>query len=425
VADVPSPALPGLLREPNYRRLFLGQTISLIGDGIGPVAIAFAVLDLTGSASDLGIVLAARSLVITALVLVGCVFADRVSPRVAMLRADFTRMLVMAAIAALLISGAADIWQLVLLYGIEGAATAFFNPAATAIVPQVVGPADLQEANGLLSLSKSAGKVAGPALAGVLLAVATPGWAIAADAASFGLSAAFLLALRVPRPAVPRAFPKFAADLRDGWSEFSSRTWLVVMVTSAAISNAIFWPAFQVLGPAIAAASLGGSGAYALIAAALGAGAVIGGLVSFGLRPRRPLLFSEAMLVLFLPIALFAGPAPTVLIAAGTLVTGITLSIAEIFWQTATAQHVPAAALARVSSYDYFGSLALEPLGLALIGPIAAGVGTSATLWAAAAVLVLCQIAVVVTPSVRRLQARPDGPAGGPEIPLRPLEPGD
>jgi MFS family permease len=407
------PRLPdtALLREPNYRRLFSGQTISLVGDGIGQIAIAFAVLDLTGSASDLGLVLAGRGLVTTALILVGGVFADRLSPRVAMLRADFTRMAVMGAIAALLISGAAAIWQLVVLYAIEGAASAFFNPAAAAIVPQVVGPAQLQPANGLLSLSKSAGQVAGPALAGVLLAVATPGWAIAVDAATFGLSAAFLLGLRAPRRVVPTAVPNFVSDLRHGWSEFSSRSWLVVMVGSAAISNAVFFPAFQVLGPAIADARLGGSGAYALIAGALGVGAVIGGLVSFGLRPRRPLFLSECLLVLYLPIALFAGPAPTVLIAGGALIAGATLSVAGIFWETTTAQHVPSAVLARVYSYDSFGSLALEPLGLALIGPIAAGVGVTTTLWVAAGVLLLCQVVIVATPSVRRLEARPDGPA--------------
>jgi MFS family permease len=414
-----------LLREPNYRRLFSGQTISLVGDGIGQIAIAFAVLDLTGSASDLGLVLAARGVVTTALVLVGGVFADRISPRVTMLRADFTRMVVMAAIAALLISGAAEIWQLAALYAVEGAASAFFNPAAAAIMPEVVGPAELQGANGLLSLSKSAGQIAGPALAGVLLAVATPGWAIAVDAASFGLSAAFLLALRVPRQA-STALPNFVADLRHGWSEFSSRSWLVVMVGSAAIANAVFYPAFQVLGPAIADARLGGSGAYALIAAALGVGAVIGGVLSFGLRPRRPILFSEALLVLYLPIVLFAGAAPTVLIAAGALVAGASLSIAGIFWDTTTAQHVPGPVLARVYSYDSFGSLALEPLGLALIGPIAAGVGISTTLWVSAGILVLCQVAIVATPSVRRLEFRPGGPAvEGPVAAVGPLAPGD
>ena len=185
------------------------------------------------------------------------------------------------------------------------------------------------------------------------------------------------------------------------------------MVTSAAIANAVFYPVFQVLGPTIADAELGGAGAYALIAAALGVGAVLGGLISFSMRPRRPLLISEAMLALYLPVALFAGPAPTVLIAAGALITGVTLSIATIFWETTTAQHVPGPVLARVSAYDWFGSLALEPIGMALIGPIAAGVGITTTLWAAAGVLVLCQVAIIATPSVRRLEARPGGPGTG------------
>ncbi len=418
-----SPSL-ALLREPNYRRLFWGQTISLVGDGIGPIAIAFAVLDLTGSASDLGIVLAARGIVIAALVLAGGVFADRVSPRLAMLRADFTRMLVMAAVAALLISGAAEIWQLAILYAVEGAASAFFNPAANAIVPQVVGPAELQPANGLLILSKSSGKVAGPVLAGLLLAVATPGWAIAVDAASFAVSAAFLWRLETPRRIAAGA-PDFLSELRHGWSEFFSRRWLVTIVLSASIANAVFFPAFQVLGPVVANDHLGGSGSYALIATALGAGAVIGGLVSIGLRPRRPLLVGEGLLCLFLPIALFAGPAPILLIAAGALVAGASTSVAEVLWQTASAQHVPAAALARVSAYDWFGSLALEPLGLALIGPIAAGVGTTTTLWVAAGILALCQLAVVATPSVRRLEARPGGPSAAEASLVRPLAPGD
>lgn len=119
-----------MLREPNYRRLFFGRTVSLVGDGIAPVAIAFAILDLTGSATDLGIVFAAHSLLITALVLVGGVFADRISPRLSMLRAVLVRTAAMGAIAALLIAGVAEIWQLAVLYAIEGAATAFFNPAS-------------------------------------------------------------------------------------------------------------------------------------------------------------------------------------------------------------------------------------------------------------------------------------------------------
>jgi predicted MFS family arabinose efflux permease len=415
----------GVLREPNFRRLFWGRAISLVGDGIAPVAIAFAVLGLTGSPTDLGIVLAAHSLVITALVLVGGVFADRVSPRLSMLRADLVRMLAMGAMAALLIAGVAEIWQLAILYAIQGAATAFFNPASNAIVPQVVGGEQLQQANALLNLSRSAGKFAGPALAGILLALGTPGWALGVDALTFGLSALFLLRLRAPRlrPAGNHAFLR---ELRDGWSEFSSRTWLWVVVISAAFSNAIFFPAFQVLGPAVAKASLGGSSAWALIAAAFGGGALLGGAVALAIRPRRPLLVAESVVILFaLPIALLAAPSPTLVIALGAFVAGAGVSVAEILYETVAAQYIPQEAMSRVYAYDWFGSLALEPLGLALIGPIAAGLGASPTLWICAGILVVSQTAAVLVPSVRRLEARPAALAGAGPPQLRPVEPGE
>ncbi len=411
-----------VLRETNYRLLFLGRTASLVGDGIAPVAIAFAVLELTGSVTDLGIVLAARSLAVIALVLAGGVFADRVSPRLAMLRADLVRVVVLGLMAALLIAEVAEIWQLALLFGLEGAATAFFNPASNAVVPQIVSAARLQDANALLNLSGSVGRVAGPALAGILLAVGTPGWAIACDAATFAISAAFLARVQAPRLR-PGAAASFLTDLREGWSEFSSRTWIWVIVLSASITNAIFFPAFMVLGPTVAEESLGGSSAWALIAAALGVGALIGGVAAFRLRPRLPLLLTEtAIALLALPIALLAIPGATVLIALGALVAGLVISLAEIFYDTLVGQHVPAAALSRVSAYDWFGSLALEPLGLVLIGPIALGVGISPTLWAAAALLAVCPLCALLVPSIRRLEFRPEA---GPREPLpRPLEPG-
>lgn len=411
-----------VLGEPGYRRLFAGRTISLIGDGMAPVALAFAVLGLTGSATDLGIVLAAHSLLITALVLAGGVFADRVSPRLAMLRADLVRMVAMGIIAVLLITGVAEIWQLALLYAIEGAATAFFNPASDAIVPAVVRPERLQEANALLDVSRSLGKIVGPALAGVLLALGTPGWALAVDAATFGASALFLLRLRAPRR-VRDGEPDFIAELRHGWREFASRTWLWTIVLSAAICNAVFFPAFQVLGPTVAEAELGGSSAWAAIAAAAGIGALLGGALALSLRPRRRLLVGEAtVLTICLPIALLALPAATVAIAAGSLISGIAFSLGQIFYETTAAEQIPQETLSRVIAYDWFGSLALEPLGLLVVGPLAAGIGVSTTLWISAGVLLACQAAVLAVPEVRRLEAGTGPPA---PLPLRPIEPGD
>ena len=413
-----------MLREPNYRRLFLGRTTSLIGDGMAPIALAFAILDLTGSATDLGIVLAAHGIVITALVLAGGVVADRVSPRVAMLGADFTRAISTAAMAALLLTGVAEIWQLAVLYAIDGAATAFFNPASNAIVPQIVPGGRLQEANALLSVSRNAGKVAGPALAGVLLALGSPGSALAVDAVTFAASAVCLLGVRAPRLHGKGETSSFLSDLRHGWREFSSRDWMVAVICSAAISNAIFFPAWQVLGPAVADDSLGGSSAWALIAALFGVGGLLGGGLSLAIKPRRPLMVSEAF-VLFLatPMVLLAFPAPTAVIACGALISGLTLGLAEVFYETAVAQNIPPESLSRVLAYDWFGSLALEPLGLALVGPLAAGIGISTTLLVGAATITFCQAMVLLVPGVRRLEYRPG--ATGPLPPPRPVEAGD
>ena len=412
------------MREPNYRRLFLGRTTSLVGDGIAPVAIAFAVLDLTGSATDLGLVLAAHSVPMIALLLVGGVVGDRVSPRVSMLGADLVRTVSTGIIAVLLLTGVAEIWQLALLYAINGAATAFFNPAANAIVPQLVPGRRLQEANALLNLSRHGGKVAGPALAGALLALGTPGTAFAIDAATFAVSTVCLVGVRAPGVRPEGVESAFFSELRHGWREFSSRSWLVAAVFSAAVSNAIFLPAFQVLGPAVAEDSLGGSSSWALIAALWGAGGLLGGGLALMVRPRRPLLVGEGILVLFsLPVLLLAIPAQTAVIAAGALVSGLTVGLAEVLYETVAAQHIPQESLSRVTAYDWFGSLALEPLGLALIGPLAAGVGTSTTLWAIAVVISVTQASILLVPSLRRLEFRPG--ATGPPLPPRPIEAGD
>jgi len=413
-----------VLGEPGFRRLFLGRTTSLIGDGIAPIALAFAVLDLTGSATDLGIVLAVHGLTITALVLAGGVFADRISPRRAMLWADVTRTASTGAVAALLLAGVAEIWELALLYAITGAATALFNPASNAIVPQIVPGRRLQEANALLTFSRWAGKSVGPALAGVLLALGSPGTALAADAATFAVSAACLWGVRAPGVRGKEEGEPFLAELRHGWREFSSRSWMVAIIISASISNAIFYPIFQVLGPTVAKESLGGSSSWALIAALWGVGGLLGGIVAIGVRPRRPLLVSEGFVALIaLPVFALAVPTSTAIIAAAALLAGGTVSLAEILYETTAAQHIPPQSLSRVIAYDWFGSLALEPLTLALIGPLAAGIGISTTLWLGALAMTLCQLCVLLVPSIRHLEARPD--TTGPVMVPRPLEAGD
>jgi len=396
------PEALGALREREFRLLFTGQAISLLGDGMVGVALAFAVLDLTGSVSDLGYVFAARTIPLVVFLLVGGVFADRLPRRAVMLAADATRFASQGVIAALLIAGDARLWELVVTQALAGAATAFFNPASTGLTPAVVSEARLQQANALRGLAMASGRVAGPALAGVLVAAASPGWALACDAASFGLSALFLARLRLPaRERVP--VKPFLHELHEGWREVTSRSWVWTILLFAGFAN-MASTAFMILGAYVAKHSLGGAGAWALIVAAFGVGSIVGGLVALRLRPRRPLLVSNLTFVLFgLPAVLLSLRVPAIGVAAGGLVAGIGTGFGNPLWETVLQQHIPRRALSRVSAYDWLVSTALTPLGAILVGPVSSAIGIDATLWGAAAVFVVGALATLLVREVREL----------------------
>jgi predicted MFS family arabinose efflux permease len=390
------------LREREFRLLFAGQSISLLGDGMVGVALSFAVLELTGSISDLGYVFAARTIPLVVFLLVGGVFADRLPRRAVMLTADAGRLATQGVIAALLISGHARIWELVVTQAFYGTATAFFNPASTGLIPMVVSAARLQQANALRGLSMAAGNVAGPALAGVLVATASPGWALAVDSASFGASAYFLVRLRLPAHERLPVKP-FLHDLHEGWREVASRTWVWSILLFAGVGN-MASAVFFILGAYVAKQSLGGAGAWALITAAFGVGSIMGGLLALQLRPRRPLLTANLGLAFFaLPPALLALRVPAIGVAAGALFSGLAGSVFNPLWETALQRHIPRRALSRVSAYDWLVSLALAPVGQMLVGPIAAGVGVNATLWGAAAIFVIGAVAVLAVREIREL----------------------
>jgi pimeloyl-ACP methyl ester carboxylesterase len=194
-------------------------------------------------------------------------------------------------------------------------------------------------------------------------------------------------------------------DLREGWHEFASRTWVWVIVLSASIGN-MMTAVLVVLGAVIAKTSLGGAGAWAAILASLGLGSLFGGLVSLRIRVRHPLFLASSMGgFLALPMALLALQASAALVAAGALLAGGGNMIFNSLWETSLQQHIPASALSRVSAYDWFGSLAFQPLGLVLAGPAAAAIGISTTLWVATAVTLAMAVLVIATPSVRQLEA--------------------
>jgi MFS family permease len=338
------------LRERQFRLLFTGQIISLLGDAITGVALAFAVLDLTGSATDLGYVFAAKTVPLVTFLLVGGVFADRLPRRAVMLSADVVRFGAQGAVALLILTHHAQIWQIVILQAISGTASAFFNPASTGLTPMTVSPERLQQANALRGLSMASTGIIGSVISGVLVASIGAGWALAIDAASFAISAFFLAQLRLPAH-VTLPPQSFLSDLREGWREFSSRTWVWVIVVAASIGN-MMSSCFVVLGALLAKTSLGGPGAWAAILASMGIGSLVGGGISLRVQLRRPLFFGSSLLGLTaLPLALLAVRAPIALIAAGALLSGAGTMIFNSLWETSLQQHVPAAALSRVSAY--------------------------------------------------------------------------
>jgi MFS family permease len=393
----------GALHERQFRLLFTGQTISLLGDGIVGVALSFAVLDLTGSVSDLGYVFASRTIPLVVFLLVGGVFADRLPRRAVMLVADAVRFVSQGVMAALLLSGHAELWQLIVTQAVAGAASAFFNPASTGLTPDTVSAARLQQANALRGLSASTTQIVGPALSGVIVAAASPGWALAVDSASFALSAFFLGQLRLPPHERPEA-QSFLRDLHDGWREFTRRTWVWANLVVIGFGNMATGIMF-ILAAYVSKRHLGGAGAYSLIVAAFGAGAVIGGLLALRIHPRRPLLVGNlGVTFLALPAALLALRAPAVAIAAAGLVGGLGVSAFNPLWETALQRHIPARALSRVSAYDWLVSLALAPIGQMLVGPITRGLGIDPTLWAISGSFVVGTAIVLSIPSVRDLR---------------------
>jgi MFS family permease len=395
-----------VLRERSFRRFFGAQAISLLGDGMVPVALAFAVLELTGSATDLGLVLAARTLPLVAFLLAGGVFADRLPRRALMITADVVRFASQGAMGALLLLGAPTVWMLAVLAAVNGTASAFFNPAMSGLLPMIVSPERLQHANALRSLAIAAGDIAGPLLAGVLVATVGAGWAMIADAATYGASAVLLAGVAVPKLMPPEA-RSFVSDLREGWREFTSRTWLWATVVTAAVGNAAF-AAFAVLGPLVAQRSLGGAGPWSFIAASFGAGALAGGLIALRVSPSRPLAVGAvAGSLIALPLAMLAVTAPVPLIAVAALVSGAGLMLFSALWETTCQRHVTPTALSRVSAYDWFGSLAAQPVGFALWGPVAAAIGTSDALWLAFAVQFATCLALLTIPDLRRLPPAP------------------
>jgi MFS family permease len=394
------------LREREFRLLFLARTISFVGGSFANVALAFALLELTGSKADLGYVLAARTVPMVVFLLVGGIWADRLPRHYVMVASNLLSGISQAAIAALLFFGHAQIWQLAALAAVNGASSAFFFPASGGIIPQTVPESLLQQANSILRLGRNGSVIFGSALAGLVIAATSPTAGIAVDAASFLIAAWLTAAMRLPS-SLRMESSNFLADLSLGWREFSSRAWLWSIVLQFAIVNAVYQGSQSVLGPAVAKGHYDGAAGWGLIGAAQAIGLVSGGLMLLRARPQRMLLVATLGLLLVVPYLFgLAIPLPLASVLVLAFAAGLGIETFGVLWDTTMQQEIPQDRLSRVYSYDALGSFALIPLGLALAGPLAEAIGTRATLIGAGFFCLGATLAVLLVPAVRELRRR-------------------
>ncbi len=398
-------SMPGrrlaLLHDRDVRLLAVARTVSGAGDGMTVGALAFAVLEVTGSAAAVGLVLGATRLPLLLAIPFGGVVADRLERRTILVCADLVRALAMAAAAALLLTGRASVAALVLLVGLAATAQAFWNPAAVALLPTIVEPGRRQQANALLDGARTATALSGMLVGGVLVAATSAGVALAIDAGTFVVSAACLAALRARSGGVAESAARrtLRGDVARGWREVRTRPWLLTCTVHVALLNCFALAGFFALGPVVAERELGGAVAWALVGVGFGLGMLAGGAVAYRVRPRRPLLVACAAVLLAVPeLLLLAAAAPLPALAAAAALGGAEASFWMATWTATLQDRVPGEALGRVAALDSAGTLLLAPLGFVVCGALAEVVGTAPVLYAGAAYVVVATAVVVRMP---------------------------
>jgi MFS family permease len=384
------------LRLRDLRYVFGATFVSGLGDGIVSVALAFAVLDLTHSATDLGIVMAAKLVASITVTFIGGVVADRVSRRRVMIVADLVRLVSQGVIGVLLISGHATLTEIVLSQVVLGAATSFFWPASSGLVQAVSGE-HAQEANALRVMASSGSGLLGPAIGGALVVGIGAPWAMLCDGASYLLSALLLTGVSVSALITfERAGQRssFLAEMRGGLREVTSRRWLSTEIVYMCLGN-VLAASFPVLAPLICKQHYGGAAAYASLSVVFAAGMLVGGATMLGFKPRHPL---RAGVLAYTP-AMLPGVAlglhlPIYLVDVLQFTSGVGMTMSNTFLWTALQEQIPAEAMSRVSSFEYGGSLSVMPIGYALAGPLAAAIG------AGPALIAMCGAAVLLNPLV-------------------------
>jgi MFS family permease len=393
----------GVFRHRDFRLLLAGQAASTIGDRIVFVALALYVTEL-GSPSDVGIVLACHAVPLVAFLLIGGVWADRLPRHKVMIATDLIRFALHALLATLIFTGEVEIWSIALIEAGFGTAEAFFRPAYTGLVPQTIPEEEIQPAKAAFASMETVSEFAGPALATALVLGVGPGYAFAIDAATFLVSAAFLVQLRPRDRGIAVVRTTVLAELREGWSEVRSRTWVWVIVLVFSLGLLTSFGPWMTLGPTVSLEHYDTRAVYGILVSAMGAGTIVGALIGFRWRPRYPMR-TGMLIALPWPAAMgaFALGFPVALLVAISLLAGIGIALFGIWWETALAERVPPQVLSRVTAYDWMGSQALLPIGNVLAGPLGEKLGAVEVLAAGSAFALAVLVSSLLVKDVRSL----------------------
>jgi predicted MFS family arabinose efflux permease len=399
----------------DFRLLLADRLIAPASAGFSLVGVSFAVLRATNSPTDLSYVLAAQIAPSLVFALIGGVAADRFPPQRVIIAANLMTALGEGTFGILVLTGHSPLWAMIGLEAVTGTGIAVFYPASQALLPRLVPRGMLQDASAISRLAMNTGQMSGAAVAGLLVAATGPGLALLLCGIGMVGTVPLLLSIRAGREslrpgaagdAAQPAAPNMLTELREGWSEFRSHTWLWVIVAQFCIVMMAWYGAFSVLGPVVAREHLGGPAAWGAITAADAFGLITGGLMSLRFTPRRPMLFVviTGAAVAISPISL-AMVLPLAAVCAASFGLGVFVEMMMVQWTVAMARNIPSDKLARVSSYDVLGSVMAMPAGALIAGPLGTAIGISHAQYAAAAVIVLASALALIPRDIRTIRS--------------------
>jgi len=394
-----------LLQNSNLRKMFFAYFISFTGSSMAPIAMAFGILELTGSTKDTAFVIATPTFASILVLVLGGVLADRSSRQKIIVGAESTAMLVQLVIATLFLTGNASISAMIVLMLINGITIAFNAPAATGFITQLVDKKDLQATNALLGIARNLALIMGAALGGLLVAFIGAGWTILIDAISFGLSALFVYSI-IPNKQVKHHPESIVKELVLGWKEFTHHKWIWVIVLQFAFVVAGIDAFMGLLGPSVAKDYLNGPSDWGLIAGAVGLGTLIGGLIAFKLTVKYPMRLATICVLFFslIPLAM-AISLPFYLIMLSAVLAGLGIQIFSVIWFTTLQIKIPAEMLSRVCAYDHIGSISLAPLGIVVSGFLYEYFGYQIVLILAALIIIVPTLLVLLVKDVWKMHA--------------------